>query len=248
MKLIITLLFITLSIHAHNKSICGDSDDRNLSQDLRVGRASDLNSKVGCSATLIGRTCAISAGHCVGALEKVQFRVPLSNQYGAVAAEKEDTYIRTKDYLRYQNNGAGHDWAVIRLIPNSTTGMYPGDVYGHFDVNLSYYPKIGDALSTTGYGEDRTDLVKSFSQQSASGEFVKKGPWYKKSIFAHNIDTTVGSSGSAIYLSGTGEIIGIHTDGGCESKDSNKGTLISLKPELKEAIQTCLRYESTIED
>ena len=74
---LIFLIVFTFSniIYANSKSICGPSDDRELSFELPVGRLSALNKNFGCTVTLIGKTCAITAGHCYSVLEKVEFNV-----------------------------------------------------------------------------------------------------------------------------------------------------------------------------
>ncbi|WP_127717181.1 serine protease [Halobacteriovorax sp. HLS] len=246
-SILFLIVFISLNSQASDKSICGDSDDRTLSNDRKIARASSLNRLAGCTVTMIGRSCAVSAGHCVDALEKASFNVPDSDETGLKESIKEDIYLRSKDYLRYKNNGVGNDWAVIKLLPNKVTGKYPGDVQGYYSVALEAPIRLGDKVTITGYGLDQNDPNLSFSQQTNSGSIKKIGRWLKPSAIEHLVDTMGGNSGSSIISNSTNKIIGIHTHGGCDSKGSNQGTLISKNKVFKDAIKSCLDWERTIE-
>ena len=246
-KYLFILMALSLNSFAVEKSICGDSDDRVLSNDKKIARASALNKLAGCTVTMIGRSCAVSAGHCVDVLEKASFNVPNSDKYGPKESKKEDIYLRTKDYLRYKNNGEGDDWAVIKLLPNNITGKYPGDIQGHYTVNTSSAPMAGEQVVITGYGVDNNDPEISFSQQTNTGTIKKIGRWFKPSIIEHLVDTMGGNSGSSIINSSTNEIIGIHTHGGCNSWGSNQGTLVSKNKVFKDAIKRCLDWERTLD-
>lgn len=248
MKYYLLLLVISTNIHATEKSICGSNDDRTLSNDRKVARASSLRKLVGCTVTMIGRSCAISAGHCVDSLEKASFNVPISDKYGAKESNPSDIYLRTKDYLRYKDGGRGNDWAIIKLLPNTVTGKYPGDVQGFYKVALNSTPRKSDRVIISGYGLDSNDPLVSFSQQSDTGSIKKLGSWLKPSTIEHTVDTMGGNSGSSIILERTQQIIGIHTHGGCDSSGSNYGTLISKNKILKDVIEQCLDWEKSLAD
>ncbi len=248
MKYYLILIFLSNNIVANEKSICGDSDDRVLSNDRKVARTASLNKLVGCTLTMIGRSCAISAGHCVGSLEKASFNVPDSDKYGAKESKTTDIYLRTKDFLRYKDNGRGNDWAIVRLLPNKITGKYPGDVQGFYKVSLNSHPTRGEKVRITGHGLDLNDPNISFSQQTNTGNLKKVGRWLKPTLVEHMVDTMGGNSGSSIILEDTNEIIGIHTHGGCDSKGSNQGTLISKNKILKGVIEQCLEWEKSLAD
>ncbi|EQC52075.1 serine protease [Bacteriovorax sp. DB6_IX] len=243
----ILLTLSTSTALANNKTICGTTDDRVLSQDSKVARASRANKEYGCTVTMIGRSCAISAGHCVGALEKASFNVPLSINTEAQPSKPEDTYYRTKDFLRYKDQGAGNDWAVIRLMPNKITGQYPGDVQGYYQVDLKGVARVGDIVRITGHGVDREDDIRNFAQQSHSGEIAKLGTFWNKSKLGYSVDTTGGNSGSSVILERNQKIIGVHSHGTCtESGGHNEGTLIAKNKIFKEVIQECLNWENSL--
>lgn len=57
----------------------------------------------------------------------------------------------------------------------------------------------------------------------------------------HKADTMPGSSGSAVILERTGEIVGIHVQGGCRRLGgTNNATLISKNKELTALIKSCI--------
>ncbi len=247
MKGIIIVALISTSVLATGrKSICGPTDDRVLSDDLKIARASKANQSVGCTITMIGRSCALSVGHCVDVLEKAQFNVPVSASGNPGSAKEEDTYYRDKDFLRYENGGEGNDWAVVRYKKNAITGKLPGDVQGFYPIGLTRKPRKGDIIRITGFGVDENDPDISFSQQTNIGSVISVGGWFKKSLIKHNVDTMGGNSGSTIILENTGEIVGVHSHGGCNSWGSNQGTLIASHKTFKSAIKQCLDWERSL--
>ena len=93
---------ITLS---SDKSICGLFDDRRPSFNPSVGRVLRPGDKNGCSITLIGKTCAISAGHCHERLDSVEFNVPLSDAEGKIRpSDPSDVYPvdKSRSFLNMQ--------------------------------------------------------------------------------------------------------------------------------------------------
>ncbi|EQC47153.1 serine protease [Bacteriovorax sp. Seq25_V] len=248
MKSTLIAMLIATSPLANDKTICGPSDNREPSYDTRIARASEMKGVAGCTVTMVGRSCAISAGHCVDALEKLSFNVPRSINGQPQASSAEDTYYRTKDFLRYENSGPGRDWAVIRVLPNKITGNYPGDVQGFYKVDLKDKPSRGESISITGYGLDGADMTNNLAQQTHKGEILKTRTWGAKSLLEHNVDTMGGNSGSSIISVATGKIIGIHTHGGCTEKGGeNKGTLIAKSKTFKSVIEDCLAWEKSLE-
>lgn len=243
--LIITMILLSTFSFATDKTICGTHDDRVLSFDPRVGRLSIMKRNYGCTVTLIGKSCALSAGHCLGVLEKAEFNTPTSSNGHAKPAEPNDIYLIDKSTIVYRNDAnsmaPGRDWAVMKIKSNPLTGKYPGELQGFYNVKFDS-PKVGDTIRISGYGYDPNDKDKNFAQQTDSGTIMQIGSQYKgKSVLYHNIDTMGGNSGSTIRLDSTDEIIGIHTHGGCSSTSgANIGTLISESPDLIEAIQACL--------
>lgn len=230
----------------HEKSICGPSDDRLSSDDPKVARVRQAVNRAGCTLTMIGRSCAVSAGHCENAFEQAEFHVPKSLDGRSVAPIEENIYLVIKDSIEsdirrpVRGPVRGTDWAVLRLAANNITGLYPGDVQGFYPVS-KISPKAGEMIRITGHG-NAEDLELTYTQQTHLGLITELK---RSSLIYHNADTTGGNSGSAIILESTQEIIGVHTHGGCsEESGANSGTLLATNKKFARAIAQCLAYEA----
>lgn len=222
------------------KSICDDSDSRTPSFELPIGRILQTGAPAGCTVTMIGRTCAISAGHCLRTFEEVHFNTPLSSNGQIQLPDEEDIYFVDKDSIVHEYRGIGADWAVLRIQQNELTGQWPGDVQGYLPT--SFAPRrVGDYIRITGYGRAAGPDV-NFAQQTHIGPIVTLDP--QRHILRHRADTTGGNSGSAVVDERTGEIIGVHTHAGCTSRGgANHSTLAEAHQDLQEAVYACLAWE-----
>ena len=239
--LLLLSIFIKVS-YAQGKTICGETDDRTLSYIKEVGRAADLTDLVGCTVTLISKNCAITAGHCLPKVKKFSFNVPQTKEGKVQESQAEDIYLIDPSFIKYKENGEGDDWAVIKLLPNNETGLYPGNVQGYLPVQTKDSVKLGQRLLIAGYGSDITDPDGHFSQQVHHGSVKKIGGFFSSaSRIGYDIDTMGGNSGSSLILEDSQEIIGVHSHGTCEIWGPyNEGTLISKNKKFKEAISACL--------
>ncbi|MEX0798720.1 MAG: trypsin-like serine protease [Bacteriovoracaceae bacterium] len=233
-------LTLSLTVFASPESICGEEDDRAPSFNHKVGRLAVEGQHKGCTVTMISDDCAISAGHCLPVLEIAEFNTPASIGGKPQPSKLEDVYMIDKDSIVLEDKGPGKDWAVLKIKRNHLTGKLPGEVQGHYDVSFQT-PAKGSMLRITGYGADSPDDERHFAQQTHTGKFRGLAAWYGKAAFKHTVDTMGGSSGSSILDENTGEIIGIHTHGGCRTNGgANMGTMISKHKKLKAAIKACL--------
>jgi len=219
---------------AREKSICGATDDRQLSNDPRAARVVP----VGCTAWLIDGTnhygrpgSLLSAGHCfTGSLTQVvQFNVPLSGPTGAVLhPPPSDQYAIDLDSLQHTPGpNLGDDWAYFGCFPNSTTGLTPllaqGDAFTLADI----VPRaVRQDVRVTGYGVTSAPVPPAWNQAQKS----HLGPLVAEpgTVLVYRVDTTAGNSGSGIETTGGGAV-GIHTSGGCDDEmpdSSNYGTAI----------------------
>lgn len=236
-------LVASINTYADGKSICGNNDDRILSFEPKVGRLSTLEDNKGCTATLIGDSCAITAGHCKPVLIRAEFNTPVSIGGVPQASAPEDVYMIDESTIKLEDAGPGKDWAVFKFTPNAITGKLPGQVQGHYDVSFKSVKK-GGMIRITGYGVERGDATGNFAQQTHTGKLVKVGTLFNRTHLKHTADTTGGNSGSSIILEDTQEIIGIHSHAGCtRSGGSNQGTLLNKHKELVKAIKACLNSE-----
>lgn len=211
--------FISTELQASSrKSICGTSDQRELSYDPKVARARAIGDEAGCTVTMIGKSCAVSAGHCTSTFDIVEFNIPDKPEKGdSTFAAAEDTYTVAEDSVMYRDNGRGNDWAVLRLNQNPFTQKFAGDVQGHYEISTKA-PQSGETLRISGHGYADNPMM-SFAQLSHKGELVEVTDG---GAINHKVDTTGGSSGSSIIHDADNKIIGVHTHGGCFDFDASK--------------------------
>ncbi|MBI2518942.1 MAG: trypsin-like serine protease [Bdellovibrio sp.] len=227
-------------VFAADKTICGPSDDRDLSDNVKIGRVLERGAPAGCTITLIGRSCVLSAGHCIGTFHVAEFNTPPSSNGRIAHPAEKDIYEVDRASIVSKNNGQGDDFAVFRLKANNITGQYAGEVQGHYNVSFDP-PRVGAMVRITGYGADRSQGDRNYAQQSHVGPITQ----ISDTILYHQVDTMGGNSGSTVILEEEQEIIGIHTHGGCSSySGSNASTLISAHSALKQAIQNCLKLDN----
>lgn len=245
-KLLIVLTglsLLTVSAFAAPKTICGENDDRDLSWNPKVARILKRGDIAGCTVTLIGKSCVVTAGHCKVTFEIAEFNTPASRNGRIVNSRPEDTYEVVQESVKFKNGGVGNDWAVLRLDKNSITGKYPGELQGHYEISSSFIPKQGDTVRITGYGRDAQDPIRNFAQQTHTGPVYEVD--VAGSAMEHRADTMGGNSGSSVIHEETQQIIGIHTHGGCSRRDNsaNASTLIASHSDFKAAIAQCLQWE-----
>lgn len=240
---VLALILTSASYASYEKSICG-VDDRVPSDMPKIGRLlGSMSDTGGCTVTMIGKSCAISAGHCSGTFGYAEFNTPPSIDGNIQHPADEDIYPVDRAKTVYEYSGIGNDWAVLRILPNQITGKYAGDVQGSYEVSFQK-PDSGDIIRITGYGLDRSDPERNLAQQTHTGEITR----IRGSALYHVADTMGGNSGSSIIRESDGRIVGIHTNGGCYSRGgSNSATVISENEELREAIEACLIEENQIQ-
>lgn len=232
------LLFSPFAL-SDDRTICKNQDDRFPSFDKKIARVINQGARSGCSMTLIGRTCAISAGHCFRRFEIAEFDVPRSQGGKIVNSTPENVYLVDRSSVVSRNGGIGNDYAVFRLLPHAITGQYAGDERGWYRVSYNT-PKVGDTVSITGYGSDRNDPQYNYIQQYDNGKITS----LSGATLQHQVDTMGGNSGSSIYHKNSRRVIGIHTHGGCGTfGGSNSSTLIAGNQQLQNAIRSCLAWE-----
>lgn len=234
---------------AKEKSLCGERDDRELSYKSFVGRMYHPDKETPCTATLIGRSCVITAGHCFPVFEAVEFDVPLSSQEGRMQRSlPENQFAIDKSSIELETPTGPEtshlDFAVMRLLPNKLTGLWPGDLFGHAELNFySACPKT--ELEIIGHGKKSSDPTINFVQTRGWGELQEVK---KEKLAYYTVDTTVGDSGAGIYQNG--KLLGIHILGGCQrlGPGQNKGILFAQNKKLKELVKRCLKSEEVIDN
>lgn len=236
-------------------TICGSTDDRVPSTDPRAGRISPI----GCTGWIINVPSSgidrahLSAGHCFGTGQTLQFAVPASGANCALVFPPPSKQFAIDSTTSQQvNTGIGSDWWVYRCFPNSTTGLTSFQEQGAaFDL-ATVLPANGTTLRNYGYGLDGTNTNgagggnSSCSCSSGAGTGTRNqtqqthtGPLGSVSGNRLNyaFDTCGGNSGSPVINEVTGQAIGIHTNGGCTTTagTNNSGTSV-LNTALQAAI------------
>lgn len=250
MKLVLFLMMMFSESYVYSfNGICGTEDDRVQSNDMKVARARRHVDENPCTATLIGRSCMLTAHHCHHLVRNIEFNTPLSLQDTTmVPADSKHTYLAdTESFEGGRSFINGNDWMVFRVLPHSDTGLYPGDVYGYYNVSFDDPGKLAEPIEfrITGYGED--DGSDSRTQQTATGGVYRFE--YDKDIIRNKIDIRKGNSGSALIYEATQEIFGILTNSGCGKmpESSNKAVMIYNNTKLIEAIKSCVDSEMLID-
>ena len=221
--------------------ICGE-DDRIPAYDSRIGRMKLAHFDSACTATMISKNCALSAGHCLKHMKTLEFNVPLSVRGKAQFAAPQDIYLIDQDSIVYRDIPPSTDWAVFKVKKNMMTKLSAGEANSFFPVNFSS-PEIGTDLMISGYGKDtRSDGSHNYTLQTDSGKLVAVRSLIFNKALHYRIDGTGGTSGSAVIRVKEQDIVGIHTHGGCNSIE-NHGTIISEHPELIKAIKACLNSD-----
>jgi V8-like Glu-specific endopeptidase len=218
------------------KVVIGE-EDRNVTDDPSVGRLRKerKGNYLFCTATLVSRSCALTAGHCSIVFEVLEFDlevVPNRFRFGS----PENVFVVDRSRVIKSSNGKGDDWAVLPLKPNRKTGRYPGDDRPIVPL-ASRQPLASDVVFVTGYGAAENEF--SFSQQSSEGKIsrvvtgVGVGPYLE-----HDVDTGNSSSGSPLRSVESGEILGIHTHGD-SARMVNSGSIVPGNVALVQALEAC---------
>lgn len=203
-------------------SQCGPTDDRLPSSDPRSARLLPI----GCTGWLIADCagCFLTAGHCQGNIQVIQFNVPPSSASGGlVNPPPADQYAL--DPASLQGNGGqgvGNDWAYFGAFANSTTGLTPSQAQGPGFVLVAPPPVAGNDIRITGFGVDSSPSTRNQTQQTHVGPLVTSS----NTTVQYVTDTEGGNSGSPVIWEQTGQAVGIHTHGGCTTSGTgqNSGT------------------------
>ena len=209
---------------AGTDTICGLVDDRLPSTDPRSGRLLPI----GCTGWLIQDCagCALTAGHCTGNINVLQFNVPPSLSNGSIQnPPPSDQY--PVDPASVQTNGGqgvGNDYAYFGTFANGTTGLTVTAAQGPGFQLLPPPAAGGGTIRITGFGTDNTPSTRNQTQQTHTGSLVTNNG----STVQYTADTTGGNSGSPVIWDEMDAAVGIHTHGGCNSTGGqNSGTSLN---------------------
>jgi hypothetical protein len=168
---------------------------------MKHQRAVGYHVDVGCSGTLISNDLFLSAGHCRYAVgHRVRF-----NYQNAPDGTARGTTDFTVASVVEQENGNGWDYAIVRL--NNS----PGATFGYASIG-TFDPAAGRQVVIMGH-------------PAGVPKVIHAGPvldYSSSNWFRHQVDTVGGSSGSGV-LTTAGQLVGIHTNAGCNTTGSIEG-------------------------
>ena len=208
------------------RTICDQIDDRVLSEDPRSARGEPI----GCSCWLFNdrNNCFITAGHCAIGTDVAMFNVPLSSPTGQRRFPgPEDQYSVDPESMQFVNGGIGNDWAYFGCFPNSNTGLTAFQAQGQsYELGTPQPVQNGDQIRITGFGSTFAPVNPTWN--SAQKTQVGFYSFFISDGLGYRTDTTGGNSGSPVIFEATGQVIGVHTHGGCGNGGGvNQGTSIS---------------------
>jgi V8-like Glu-specific endopeptidase len=204
------------------ESQCGPTDDRVPSEE--PARARLMN--IGCTTSIYNeQSCLITAGHCVsgGSINVVEFNVPPSLSNGTpVHPGPEDQYAWSGQ-RQFQDSGPGNDWGLIKVFPNTQTGLMPFEAQGAMVTLGTSLPPVNTTLRIVGYGVDSG--TRNQTQQVHTGPLVQ----ISGTTMRYQVDTEGGNSGSAVTIAADDVAVAVHTHAGCNvgGGGSNQGTAIT---------------------
>ncbi len=241
---------------SQTQDVCGSTDLRVPSFHQPVGRVSwsITDTSADCTATLISPSCMISAGHCFGALNFIEFNVPSSSSDGTINHSFPWDQYSVSEVIDYDDNArgdrnSGDDWSVFKMKPNEVSGSLPGSVQGFLSVSYDNPFLLQDKrVRVSGYGNAAAEL--NGTQQTSTGVYESDPDFPNLPVTYLDAYITDHNSGSAIVLQSTNEIIGIINDSGCDNTLPAQGPRLSSGGtiwgnfKLQAAIQKCLSTEN----
>jgi len=200
-------------------SICGTNDMQDVSSyDGKLGQTKEFVKKFEtsvaameeagsddsgkfCSGTMVSPDLYLTANHCVES--------GTVGQYLAFNYQKGGKQEHFK-IVEVVEAGTGLDYALVRVEGK------PGDKYG--------YKKVKSALPAKG---DLLTIIQHPSGNPKTVEVGHRGGYTAPYMGYGDLDTEPGSSGSGV-LDKDGNVVGVHTNGGCgPTSGENKGVAMS---------------------
>lgn len=226
-------------VHAHEPTV-GNLRWRN---DIikRFKQPGTVNNRRWCTGTLITEDLMLTAGHCfnqrrtgkqivpkvngtdnpierpeIALNMQVDFHYQLDENFVLRAMETIDIVELVEDRL------GGLDYAIVRLA-SAPSHDYAVARLATADAAL------GSMLSIIGHPRGEPKRVATGTASQYDGD----------RIYYNDLDTDYGSSGSAIFSSPDGSIVGVHTTGGCNEERSGENSgfrissILQVSPRLR---------------
>lgn len=160
--------------------------------------------EAGCSGTLISDDLFLSAGHCGYAVGNT-VRFDYQNAPNGTARTTRDFPVTQ---VVEQENAGAWDYAIVRL------GNSPGREYGHAAI-AAIDPPAGSTVTIIGHPARRPKEIHA-------GPVLDYSSTIGANWFRHQVDTVGGNSGSGV-LNANGQLVGVHTNAGCNTGNPVEG-------------------------
>ncbi|NUN11002.1 MAG: trypsin-like peptidase domain-containing protein, partial [Ignavibacteriaceae bacterium] len=186
-----------------------------------IGRIHTAENIIG-TAWIAGNGLIITAGHFFpqGSSRSgwIYFNVPNSTGGGNPQFPNSEKAYQFTNVIAAGGNVEGEDWAVLQVLPNNMTGLYPADNAAQgTSITLTNEYLTNIPVRVAGYGVD--EGTSNLTLQSSSGTYLRNNNPLEYSCFA--ID---GVSGGPV-LKTDGKAMGIHTHIACHLyQEANLGT------------------------
>jgi len=182
----------------------------------QVGRLKGYPSQLSCSGTLIAPDLFLTAGHCVTPQSTFQ-QIEMNYQDKTDGTPRDIEWFNVTEVV--EDELAGLDYAILRVEGN------PGYRFG-MTTPLAKDVGAGTQLALIQHPTGIRKVIDAGTAQGSSGSQLYYG----------DIDTLGGSSGSGV-LDNEGNLVAVHSLGGCDTRGVNSGVLIrdiaKVSPVLK---------------
>jgi V8-like Glu-specific endopeptidase len=181
------------------------------------------NSSKYCTGTLISENLFLTASHCVDSTTLNDFAVfNYQTLPGSTQIAKQD-HVKILEVVEQSNGGL--DYAILKLEGT------PGATYGYTHISAAEV-EVGHMLTIIQHPSGNPKAV-DVGHRSGTRE--------NDYMTYADLDTEPGSSGSGV-LDQTGQLVGVHTNGGCTSTTGdNAGVLMTKIVEASPTIQALMQ-------
>lgn len=193
-----------------------------------------------CTGTMISHDLFLTAGHCFDSTPG-SWTVPRIDGTNTPISPQEIATVMHVNF-NYQVDPSGDlrdevQYAITELVEYRLDGL------DFAVVRLAGKPAADWGIGKIAAGDaKKDDMLAIIGHPAGVPKRIEAGPLLKfdgDRLRYDSIDTLGGNSGSAIYHSPSGEIVGVHTNGGCTSTGgSNSGVRIKRVREESETVRT----------
>ena len=175
----------------------------------RVGQTMQGNRR-SCSGTLIGPDLFLSAGHCFDPSPNPQTQVTFNFQNDPSGNPRLEQRFPILAVLEHRLGGL--DYAIVRL------GGNPGTIFGFAGIS-QVDAAVGDIVAIIGHPATVPKQVEAGPVLALSGDQIRY----------NDVDTLPGNSGSGILHGASGNIVGVHINGGCAGTNPETGFNLGVR-------------------